>query len=87
MNTSHYLETTRNMLNLQEGNNNILQTDRIEAWINEIYTLSLEGKTNNVKMSILSKVINPFNASPIKIFKKRSLQALWQDGSKIHLEE
>lgn len=65
MNTSHYLETRRNMLNLQEGNNNILQTDITEAWINERYTLSLEGKTNNVKMSILSKVINPFNASPI----------------------
>ena len=39
------------MLNLQERKNNSLQMDISEAWINEIYTLSLEGKSNNVKMS------------------------------------
>lgn len=82
----NYLEITRNVLDLQEENNNILQRDILETWLNEKHTLSLEEKTNNVKISIFSKVINPFNASPIKI-QKRSLQTFWQENPKIHLEE
>lgn len=58
------------MLDLQERNGNILQRDIKKARLDEKHTLSLEGKTNNVKMSMPSKVINPFNASPIKIQKK-----------------
>lgn len=46
MNANYHLQTIRNVLNLHERKNNSLQMDISEAWINEIYTLSLEGKTN-----------------------------------------
>lgn len=57
----------------------------MKACINEKHTLSLEGKPNNIKMSVLPKVKHSFNASPIKIWG-RTLQGFGQDDSKFICE-